>query len=193
MVYAIIQEKAFLINGGIGVKKLLIVVDYQKDFVNGSLGFPEAEQLEQPICEKIKQYHQENQDVLFTFDTHQKNYLDTKEGRYLPIVHCIQHTEGWKLFGKVAEEKQEKDAVILKPSFGSLELISFLQRGNYEEKEMVGIFYNIYVNSKAILSKSALPEAEVIVDAHCVASNDSQLNQAALQVMQGLQIQVKNL
>ena len=92
---------------------------------------------------------------------------------------------------KSSRRKQEKDAVILKPSFGSLELISFLQRGNYEEIELVGIVSNICVISNAILAKTALPEAEVIVDAHCVASNDRQLNQAALQVMQGLQIQVK--
>ena len=175
------------------MKKLLIVVDYQIDFVNGSLGFPEAEQLELPICEKIKQYHQENQDVLFTLDTHQKNYLQTKEGIHLPIVHCIQDTEGWKLFGKVAEEKQQKDFAILKSSYGSLELIPFLQKGQYGEIELVGIVSNICVISNAIIAKTALPEAEITVDAHCVASNDNQLNQAALQVMQGLHIQVKNM
>ena len=94
------------------MKKLLIVVDYQKDFVNGSLGFKEAEDLDEYLASLIDQYHQNKDDVIFTFDTHQNNYLETQEGKNLPIEHCIKNSDGWELYGKVNTAKKEYDICI---------------------------------------------------------------------------------
>ena len=86
------------------MKKLLIVVDYQKDFVDGSLGFDDAKKLDDYISYLIDSYHKNNDDVLFAFDTHHDNYLKTQEGQHLPVVHCLENSEGWKLYGHVSEK-----------------------------------------------------------------------------------------
>ena len=109
-------------------KKLLIVVDYQNDFVSGSLGCPQAVAIEDALAAKIAAYRAlgEGGQVIFTMDTHNKNYLETQEGRNLPIAHCIQATDGWPLYGKIRALKQEEDLVFSKPTFGSLELADYL-------------------------------------------------------------------
>ena len=106
------------------MKKLLIVVDYQNDFVSGSLGFEGAEKLEEPIGEKIKAYHNmgSNGQVIFTMDTHDRHYMDTQEGKHLPIEHCIEGQDGWQLYGSIADLKDSNDLVFSKPTFGSYEL-----------------------------------------------------------------------
>lgn len=172
------------------MKRALIVVDFQKDFVDGSLGFPKAEELEKPICEKITAYRRRGDEIIFTFDTHDENYASTMEGKKLPIPHCLKGSEGWKLYGKVAELWDEKDVCIEKPSFGSLELADYLRHQQFDQVELVGVVSNICVISNAILSKAALPEAEIIVDPLCTAGNDEELNQMALKVMEGLQITI---
>lgn len=174
------------------MKKLLIVVDYQNDFVNGSLGFPEAERLEAPIAEKIALYREEGQSVAFTFDTHDENYLNTQEGRRLPIPHCIRGTEGWELFGRVAGLVCDGDKLIYKPAFGSAELFDYLRQSDYDSIELVGLVADICVISNAALAKAALPEAEVTVDAACTASADPEKKCAALEIMSSLQINVIN-
>ena len=85
------------------MKRLLIVVDYQNDFVSGSLGFEKAVQLEQDIVQLIKEYQANHDEVIYTMDTHPQNYLETYEGQYLPIEHCIENSDGWKVYGKVRE------------------------------------------------------------------------------------------
>lgn len=85
------------------MKRLLIVVDYQNDFVNGSLGFDKAKDLEKRIVELIQEYQNNNDDVIYTMDTHQSNYLETYEGQFLPITHCIEDSEGWQLYGKTKD------------------------------------------------------------------------------------------
>lgn len=175
------------------MKKLLVVVDYQNDFVDGALGFSGAEKLDGPICEKISQYRTEpDSDIIFTLDTHGKNYLSTQEGKNLPTPHCIAGTHGWELYGKTGEMCAEEDIVIEKPSFGSLELMDIAEENGYEQIELVGLVSNICVVSNAILLKTALPEAEIIVDAACTASFDPALNEKCLDVMEGLQIKVIN-
>lgn len=174
------------------MKKLLIVVDYQNDFVDGSLGFEGAKLLEEPICQKIKQYKKEAQEIVFTMDTHDKNYMQTNEGKYLPIIHCIEHTEGWNLYGKVKGLYEETFPMFLKTTFGSYELGVFLHNKQYEIIELVGVVSNICVISNAIIAKAAVPNAQIVVDAKCTASFDKNLNQAVLLVMEGLHIQVKN-
>lgn len=174
------------------MKKLLIVVDYQNDFVSGSLGFEKAAALEDRIADKIAQYRQAKDDVLFTLDTHAVDYANTQEGRNLPVVHCIKGTEGWELFGKIAALKQEGDVCFEKPSFGSAELFEYLKNKPYENIELIGVVSNICVLSNAVLVKAVLPETPVTVDASCVASNDDRLNEAALDVMESMQIRVIN-
>ena len=172
------------------MKKLLVVVDYQRDFVDGSLGFPEAQLLEGPICEKIGTCLAQGAEVAFTFDTHKDNYLETQEGRLLPVPHCIQGTAGWELYGRVAGYCTPKTPCFHKPAFGSMSLAYYAKTQQYEEIELCGLVSNICVLSNAVLVKAALPECRVVVDARCTACADPQMQQKVLDVMEGLQIQV---
>lgn len=174
------------------MKKLLVVVDYQNDFVNGSLGFDGAELLDNPIAEKIKKYHSEGQDVIFTKDTHGPAYMDSQEGKKLPIIHCKNGTEGWELFGETAKQVKENDMVICKHTFGSLDLAMVAMERGYDEIELVGLVSNICVITNAILLKTAQPEAEIIVDAACTDSANKKLNEETFDVLEGLQIKVIN-
>ena len=172
------------------MKKCLIVVDYQNDFVTGSLGFEKAEQLDGRIADKIEKYRNGGWEIVFTFDTHKENYLQTNEGRNLPVEHCIKGTDGHKLYGRTAEMQEESDKCFYKPNFGSAELFEYLRCENFDKVELCGVVTNICVISNAVLAKTALPEAEVLVDSACVASNDDSLNKSALDVMKSLQINV---
>ncbi|MCI8608881.1 MAG: cysteine hydrolase [Firmicutes bacterium] len=176
------------------MKKLLIVVDYQNDFVNGSLGFPEAVQLEKPICEKIEKYRAMGDEgqIIFTMDTHDRHYLDTIEGKNLPVPHCIDGEDGWQLYGAVADLKAPEDLVFSKPTFGSLELADYLRnRGaEYESVEFVGVVTNICVISNVALVKAAMPDVLQIVDTACIASNDPALQEAALKVMESVHVKL---
>lgn len=174
------------------MKRILVVVDYQKDFVNGSLGFEKAVLLEKAIEEKIEMYIQKGDEVVFTLDTHSENYMETQEGKNLPIPHCISNTEGWKLYGKIADLCDSTTKCFEKVTFGSMELAAYLNQNGYDCVELVGVVSNICVISNAVLAKAALPEAEIIVDASCTASNDDSLNQKALDVMEGMQIKIIN-
>ncbi len=171
------------------MKKLLIVVDYQNDFVSGALGFPEAVQIEEGICRKIRQYRQQGQDVVYTMDTHGPDYAQTQEGRKLPVVHCVAGAEGWRLYGQTAALLKDCRRFD-KPSFGSLELADWLKDQDYQQIELCGVVTNICVVSNAVLCKAALPEAEIIVDAACVASPDPKAQQAALETLKSVQIAV---
>lgn len=173
------------------MKKVLVVVDYQRDFVNGSLGFEKAVKLEDVIARKIEEYNQSGGEVIFTFDTHFDNYMETQEGRNLPISHCIKNTEGWGLYGSIAGYCSSTKC-FEKQTFGSMELAEYLRINEYDSVELVGVVSNICVISNAVLAKAALPEAEIIVDAACTASSDDNLNEKALDVMQGMQIRVIN-
>ena len=172
------------------MRKCLIVVDYQNDFVTGSLRFAKAEQLDDRITDKIAKYRNEGWEIVFTFDTHEEDYLKTNEGRNLPVEHCIKGTDGHKLYGRTAEMLKESDKCFYKPSFGSAELFEYLKAERFDKVELCGVVTNICVISNAVLAKTALPEAEVSVDSSCVASNDDNLNKSALDVMQSLQINV---
>ena len=165
------------------MKQALIVVDYQNDFVDGALGFPKAKELEEPICQKIEQARKEGAEVIFTFDTHGADYLSTQEGRKLPVPHCMKNSEGWQLYGRVAALKEEGDRCFDKPCFGSWEL-------GEEKVTLIGVCTDICVLSNAVLLKAALPEAQLVVDARCVASNDDKANEEALDMLQSVQVEV---
>ena len=174
------------------MKQCLIVVDYQNDFVSGSLGFPQAAALEENICKKIKEYKERGDDVIFTFDTHTQEYLSTQEGQKLPIPHCIEGTEGWQLYGKVKELCTAQDVQIKKPTFPSLELANLLQGREYSQVELVGVVTDICVIATAIMVKAALPEVSIVVDAACTSTMDAASKEKALDVMGCLQVTVVN-
>lgn len=175
------------------MKKILLVVDYQVDFVSGALGFAGAELLDRPIAEKIKEYGKGN--VFYTLDTHFDNYLDTKEGKNLPVPHCIKGTAGWEVYGETKQALFDADAVCIeKRSFGidlTDETLSKLPRA-VDSVEIVGLVSNICVISNAVILNTLYSDAEIAVDAALTASFDDMLNKEALDVMSGLQINVIN-
>lgn len=174
------------------MKKLLIVVDYQRDFVNGTLAFAEAGELDDIIANKISDLRAEGGDIAFTMDGHKDNYAETQEGRKLPTPHCLEGSEGRLLFGATAAARRPLDRCILKSTFPSLELANWLKGKDYDEVELCGVVSYLCVLSNAVMVKSALPEAEVTVDAAAVAGPDQALHQKALDLMEALQINVIN-
>ena len=173
-------------------KQLLLVVDYQKDFVDGSLGFPGAVAIEDAIAEKIQLFRNRGDWVAFTYDTHTPDYLDSQEGKNLPVTHCVANTPGWQLYGKVADMRLPEDKVFIKPGFGSAELLDWLRQHPFAGIELCGVVTNICVLSNAVIAKTAQPETPIVVDARCVAGNDPALHEASLDVMDGIQVRVLN-
>ncbi len=170
--------------------KALVVVDYQVDFVNGALGFEGAERLEPVILQKIEKCRADGGQVIFTLDTHGENYLETAEGKKLPVVHCIDGTEGHKLYDKVRDAVKDSDIVIKKPAFGSLQLGDYLKRGGFDEVELCGLVTDICVISNAIIAKAALPESRIVVDSRACLTADPAAQQRALDTMRGVQIDI---
>ncbi len=172
------------------MQRCLIVVDYQNDFVSGSLGFPGAELLDSLIVEKIQKYRANGDVIVFTFDTHDSNYLKTQEGKNLAVPHCIKETVGHNLYGETAKQILDGDKCFYKRAFGSDELYEYLKETPFERIEIVGLVSNICVITNAVLAKTAQPETPIVVDAECTASHNPNLHQAALDVMISLQIRV---
>ena len=170
--------------------KCLIVVDYQVDFVSGTLGNPAAAALDTAIAARIRQAREAGEDVIFTLDTHEADYLSTREGKYLPVPHCLRGTEGHGLYGATARERRPEDAVFCKETFGSKALFAHLQQKQYDAIELCGVVTNICVISNAVLAKTALPGADVAVNAALCASNDPALHQKALEVMASFQVDI---
>ncbi len=170
--------------------KALIVVDYQVDFVSGSLGFEGAEKLEDIILAKTEQCRADGGQVIFTLDTHGEDYMSTAEGRKLPIPHCIEGAEGHRLYGRVAEDVREGDIVIKKPSFGSMELADLLAKCRFDEVELCGLVTDICVLSNAVIAKAALPEARIVVDGSACGTASAEAHEQALNSMRGVQIDV---
>jgi len=173
------------------MQRCLIIVDYQNDFVSGSLGFPGAELLDFPIAEKIKKYRSKGDVILFTFDTHGSDYLETQEGKNLAVSHCIKGTVGHNLYGETAKQIQDEDKCFYKNTFGSDELYEYLKLTPFERIEIAGVISNICIISNAVLAKTAQPETPIVVDTECIASQDSNLHKATIDIMRGLQITVE--
>ena len=174
------------------MRKVLVVVDMQNDFVSGALGTPEARAIVPRVAEKIGQYRP--RDVYFTRDTHYEDYLDTQEGRNLPVPHCIAGTEGWQLEDEIAA-LAEGAQIIDKPTFGSNRLAGLLMTERAQralEVELVGLCTDVCVVSNALLLKAAMPEAPITVDASCCAGVTPERHRAALETMKSCQINVIN-
>ena len=172
-------------------EKLLVVVDYQKDFVDGALGFETAEQLDQVIANKIEEYLKGGQDVIFTKDTHYTNYLTTREGKHLPIEHCIIDSEGHNLYGKVAGYEKQAKKVFNKTSFGSIDLAKFISRSDYKEVEFCGLVSNICVLSNIIMTQTYNEKVEIIVDLNATKGLSEEVNSSFKTYLQNLTVNVK--
>lgn len=172
------------------MKKILIVVDMQNDFVDGALGTEEAVAIVDLVVKKIEEFDGE---IIATYDTHNENYMDTREGRYLPVPHCIKDTYGWQLNEKVYQALQSKKyAELQKPTFGSTALVEMLK--GYHEKdtevELIGLCTDICVVSNALLLKANYPELNIVVDARCCAGVTPESHKAALITMKMCQIDI---
>ncbi len=174
------------------MRRLLIVVDMQNDFIDGALGTPEAEAIVENVKEKIRSYPAP--DIFATLDTHHENYMDTQEGKYLPVPHCIRGTKGWEI-------REDIDALLAgaaryeKPTFGSTALAADIRALSEQEEielELVGLCTDICVVSNALLLKAAMPEVKISVDASCCAGVTPEKHLAALETMRSCQIQVTN-
>lgn len=168
------------------MKELLVVVDMQKDFIDGSLGTKEACAIVEPVCEKIRSF---NGDVIYTRDTHGENYLDTLEGKNLPVKHCIKDTEGWQIQSDVYEAGSGKTlCVIDKPVFGSVELTEIAFIGRYEKVTLIGLCTDICVVTNALLLKTKLKEIPVAVIENLCAGVTPQSHNAAVETMKMCQV-----
>lgn len=172
-------------------KKYLIVVDMQEDFVYGALGSKEAQAIVPNVINKIRDFDGE---VIFTQDTHGEDYLETQEGKFLPVEHCIEGSEGWKLIKPLQEICiREHYDCYPKGTFGSLRLAQKLLEDikNIESIELIGVCTDICVVSNALMIKAHMPEIPIYVDSTCCAGVTPQKHEAALETMRSCQIQVK--
>ncbi len=166
------------------MKRTLIVVDMQNDFIDGSLGTKEAHAIVENVKKKIEEYRANGDEIIFTRDTHQADYLQTPEGKELPVEHCIEGTHGWK----IAEGIDFPDCLhIDKPTFGWTKWNQY----DFETIELVGLCTDICVVSNALILKAYFPEAEISVDASCCAGVTPESHEAALTTMKMCQIQIK--
>ena len=166
--------------------KYLIVVDMQKDFIDGALGTKEAQAIVPNVRKKIEEF---DGDVIFTRDTHHKDYLSTQEGKNLPVEHCIEGTAGWEIDKSL--QPLCKGLVVNKPTFGSMELAEEIwERGDAQEITLVGLCTDICVISNAMLLKAAMPEVPIIVDRACCAGVTPQSHENALEAMKMCQIRI---
>ncbi|MCL2297095.1 MAG: cysteine hydrolase [Proteobacteria bacterium] len=175
------------------MRKALVVIDMQNDFIDGALGSPQAQAIVPNVVEKIKAYQKSGDAIIFTRDTHQQNYLQTQEGQNLPVPHCIEGTPGWHIADAIASSVHLPSCPIFdKGGFGSLELAQYLRQENYDEIELVGLVSSICVISNALLIKAHLPETKILVDAACTAGVTDEDYTASLCVMKMCHIHLLN-
>lgn len=165
------------------MKKTLIVIDMQNDFIDGSLGTAEAVAVVENVQRKIAEYKSEGAEIIFTRDTHGENYLETPEGKKLPVVHCVEGTQGWQISDKLDWKGCD---IIDKPSFGWTRW----NERSFDDIELVGLCTDICVVSNALILKAQFPEAEITVDASCCAGVTPETHKAALATMKMCQINV---
>lgn len=168
-------------------ENLLVVVDMQNDFVNGPLGTPEAEQIVDRICKKIDDW---DGHVVFTKDTHYEDYLETVEGKHIPVKHCIDNSGGWQLVEKIERRRAERSGqfgrtsfVVYKDSFGAPLLCDVIRDLEVKTIQLVGVCTDICVLANALLVRSLLPEVRVFVDPACCAGTSPRAHMAALEIM----------
>lgn len=160
----------------------------QNDFIDGTLGTSEAQAIVSQVCRKIKNF---DGDVIYTQDTHGKNYLYTFEGRKLPVIHCIKDTEGWQINSEVfAEGKCKCIAIIEKQTFGSEKLAQIVEDNGYERVTLIGLCTDICIINNAMIIKAKCHEIPVVVDSTCCAGITPESHQRALDAMGMCQIEI---
>ena len=164
--------------------KYLVVIDMQNDFIDEALGSSDAEAIVEKVKNKIETFDGE---IVYTRDTHYENYMDTQEGKFLPVPHCIKGSHGWEITDKIPVN----GIVFDKPTFGSEELGRYLKEKSPESVELIGLDTDICVISNAMLIKAFMPEVPVLVDASCCAGTSKENHQQALNVMEICQIIVE--
>ena len=179
------------------MRNILIVVDMQNDFIDGSLGTKEAQEIVTSVAEKIRNFEG---DIYGTLDTHEEDYLSTQEGKNLPVKHCIRGTDGWKLTPEI-DVLCEGD-ILNKSSFGSIELgfklndyrsnLRVIKNERVESITLIGVCTDICVISNAMILKAFFPDKPIIVDAACCAGSTPEGHKNALAVMKTCQIQIEN-
>ena len=176
------------------MNRYLFVIDYQNDFVDGALGFAGAEKLDGKIAAKVRAYGKGK--VLFTRDTHFENYPDTREGRLLPVTHCIKGTKGWELYGETAKACAQVNAPAIDKLVFGMDVTdpatAAVLPERADEIELVGLVSNICVISNACVLQAKYPEARIIVDAKLTASMDPVMHEKVLDVLEGFQVKVLN-
>lgn len=166
------------------MKRTLIVVDMQNDFIDGALGTKEAQAIVPNVKKKIEEYKARGDEIIFTRDTHNREYLNTNEGKHLPVEHCIKHTYGWEISDKldtsgcIHENKLNFGTTLWKTKY------------KFEEIELVGLCTDICVVSNALILKAQFPEIDITVDASCCAGVTPESHKAALTTMKMCQINV---
>ena len=183
--------KCPLLSYNQGMKKLLIVIDYQVDFVSGSLGSKRTEAIYLNVLNKVNEFIANGDNIIFTKDTHYENYMSTLEGKYLPVPHCILGTEGHKLFGKL-DEIAKNYPVIEKETFPGIKLVDFLREKDEEfsEIQICGILTDICVISNAILVKSIYPNTPIKIIKNCCATTNDKIENETYDVMTSLQFEL---
>ena len=175
---------------------ILIVVDMQRDFVSGALGSKEAQAIVPAVAARMQRAHEEGTPIVLTLDTHDEDYMDTREGRHLPVPHCIKDSDGWQLNDRVSEALIGRECgyiTLEKSTFGSVELpflVSEAAAGEDFSVELIGLCTDICVISNAMLLKAFLPEAQVMVDAACCAGVTPESHANALKAMAMCQVEV---
>jgi nicotinamidase-related amidase len=174
------------------MNKVLLVVDMQNDFIDGSLGTKEAANIVPNVVQKIKEFEGK---IIYTRDTHGENYLSTQEGRCLPVTHCIEGTSGWEIHNDIQALISPENTIYNKVTFGSkdlvMELVEMDKKEPIDEIELLGLCTDICVISNAFTIKAFLPEVKISVDANCCAGVTKGSHENALNAMKVCQIQVK--
>lgn len=177
--------------------KVLVVVDYQNDFVDGALGFDNADKIDNYISEQVKKFARENDHIIVTYDTHSTDYLTSREGKALPVEHCILGTKGHELFGDTGFEIEKlktngyvKLKELNKYTFGAINLCNHIKDEIVTEIHLVGLVSNICVLSNAVIAQANFPEAQIVIHTQGIDSFDKETHDVCLQVMKGLQMKL---
>ena len=171
------------------MRKVIVVIDMQNDFIDGALGTKEAQAMLPHLVAKLER--EKDALLIFTQDTHSKNYMETQEGRNLPVLHCIKPEKGWEIAPSLQPFVKKAAAVIEKPAFGSLELPKAVAKLQPDEVELVGLCTDICVISNAMILKTAFPELPAAVDASCCAGVTPASHDNALQAMKMCQVDIR--
>ena len=172
------------------MNRLLVVVDYQNDFVDGALGFKGAELIAPAIVNLINEFRANKDEVVFTYDTHDQDYLNTVEGKNLPIPHCLKGSQGWALYPEI-DALLGDSKVFEKPGFGSKELGDYIAKNNFDEIYLCGLVSDICVFSNAIIAKaSASPYTKIKVVRNATSSFDLDMQEKAFDVLKHLHIEI---